>query len=86
MRCAALGTSNRVPFAPRISGFKTSLEIFGLGRTHQVSQLLCSSGSTSVALNVHDPALPVDPVGGDVLPLPGEPPSQIPAKMVRVMG
>lgn len=42
--------------------------------------------TSPVALNVHDPALSVNPVGGDVLPLPGEPPSQTPAKMVRVTG
>lgn len=39
VRCAAQDASNRIPYASRISGFKTSLEI--LGRAHQVSGSLC---------------------------------------------
>lgn len=43
--------------------------------------LLCRSTP-----KVHHPALLADPVGGDILPLRVEPPSQAPAKTVKVMG
>lgn len=44
VRCAAQDTSG-VPYGPRISGLNTSLKIFDLGRTHQVSPLLCGCRS-----------------------------------------
>lgn len=39
-----------------------------------------------LALNVHHPALPADPVGGEVLPLAAETASQTPAQMVGKTG
>lgn len=65
----------------------TSLEIFGLGCTHQVPSLWGSWPPVPpVALYVHHPALLADPVGGDILPLRVEPPSQAPAKTIKVTG
>lgn len=39
VRRDAQGTSNGIPYLPRIPGFRTSLEIFRLGRTHQAPLL-----------------------------------------------
>lgn len=87
VRWAAQGTSNTIPYLPRISGFKTSLGIFRLGRTHpSAASVPLLAPTPPPALNVHQPALLADPVGGDTLPLRAEPPSQTPAKTVKVTG
>lgn len=65
--CRVLHQAHRVPYAPWISASKTSLEISGLGGTRQVTPVTVRlPAPTSLTLQVQDPALPADPVGGDV--------------------
>ena len=85
--CAARGTSNRIPYAPRIAEFQTPLEIFSLECTHQVSLHCAAPHPPPLAPRRSAPNCPAPsayPVGGDALPLRAEPPAQTPAKMIRV--